>query len=159
MKPHFTWLQDPIVGDPVGRRVTSNFLRNQPNNLEGATQRRTVRQDVNITHHYVHIKPLQRKAFQHTRENSAQLNGISLAERHTKIILLLHPQYCNRMKNIWNAVCDMQQYCVKSTEYTPHNHDDSLLQRLHHHLTQTSNLTFRWPCIVIYYYNKTDEMH
>jgi len=100
MKPHFTRLQDPIVGDPVRRCVTSNFLRNQPSNFEGATQRQAVRQDVNITHHYVHIKPLQRKAFQHTCENSAQLNGISLAERHTKIILLLHPQYCNRMKNI-----------------------------------------------------------
>jgi hypothetical protein len=104
MKPYFTRLQEPTVGDPVGRSITSNFLRNQPSNFEGATHRQTdrqtVRQDVNITHHYVHIKPLQRKAFQHTRENSAQLNGISLAERHTKIIPLLHPQYCNRMNNI-----------------------------------------------------------
>jgi predicted transcriptional regulator of viral defense system len=141
--------------------LTSNFLRNQPSNFEGATQRQTARQAVNITHRYVHIKPLQRKAFQHTRENSAQLNGISLAERHTKIILLLHPQYCNRMKNIWNAVSDIQQYCAKSTEYTPHNHDHSLLHRLYQHLIQTSNsgLTFRGPCIVIYSYNKTDEMH
>jgi len=107
MKAHFTRFKNPVVGDPVGRGVTSNFLRNQPNNFEGATQRHTARQDVHITHHYVHITPLQRKEFQHARENSAQLNGISLAERHTKIILLLHPHYCNRMKNIWNDACDI----------------------------------------------------